>query len=235
MKTNFLFYPAKKHLSKTEKRLLSLLTASSIEKKDVLDFLKSYDIDNEKASDTFLINELLDRFSLSTSDDPGIPRIKGVKEFYRFHNINALQAIPELSEIYDVDLFLRITNKDTVRPFTSDDVFFDKKQFYAFFGKAYAGKYTASLREIKSSNKTLLLPEEKYLTDMLYVRIYYSLIYKEKAFNYTCYLYDILRYTRKKAPGISVYFFIIRRSIRHFMGNLLRIFLRNNKEEKALE
>lgn len=228
MLKDLLLKKAIKYLTATEKELLGLLTAPDHTKADILNFLHGYDIDSEKASDTFLINELLERYDISEEESPLIPRIKGVKEFYRFHNINALKTLTGNAQIYDVDLFLRLTNKDTVRPFTPNDILLNDKNLSDLLGHTYAGKITNSLRDIKTANNTFRLPDEKYLTDLLFIRIYYSIIYKELDFNYACYIYDILRYSGNTCPGINVYFFIIRRSTRHFFGYIYHKFFKHS-------
>lgn len=209
-------------LSDTERKLLFLLTDGNATKKDAVDFLVYYDIDNETAVSTFLLNDVMAKFQLQGLDCPAISRIKGVANFYRFQNVTALMQLMANEPVLDVDLVLKLRFPDDIRPFTPLNVFLNKRRFRGVVGMIHANKVLKKLVPVKMQNKVYLIPEDIFLPDMVYAGLYRSLQYEHNRSNAVCYLYDLYRYFPDSRPSGELCFSIFIVEIRHILGRIKR-------------
>ncbi|MDO5449145.1 MAG: hypothetical protein Q4F70_06020 [Clostridia bacterium] len=213
-------------LSDTERQLLFLLTKKEAEKEEVIDFLKHYDIESKSSVSTFLLNELLDRFQMQNGDDPSIPRIRGVADFYRFQNATAIMQKQGDEAILDADLVLKIRYPDQIRPFAASQGFLDRGSLTRIAGKSYADKVLKKLEPVKLHNKVYSIPEESILPDLIYLGLYRSSELKQNTCNTICYMYDAYRYCAGKKPGICLRMAILTKEMQHKAGQVIRWLLR---------
>lgn len=226
MKSNRIIIHSSKALTNTEKCLLTLLTKENATKDDVIEFLKHYDIDFEIASTTFLINDLLDRFDIQKSDNPTIPRIRGLSEFFRFQNATILMNHMTNEVIFDTDFILKILYPNTIRPIHSCYQFLEKEEFVSLAGMKFANKLINGAKKVKMLNKEFLIPPEQYLLDIIYLGLYRSIKYNKNRENAICYIYDIYRYCNEMKLTNELQFSIQKTEIRHMFGRVKRWFLK---------
>lgn len=226
MQNNRIIEKAIATLTESERKLIWLLTNEKICKKDVLSFLTSYDIDNETAVTSFLINELLDRFEIEAGESECVPRIRGLKEYFRFHNISAVMKCPTGQTLLDVDLYLKLRYPNEIRPFTSLDGVISKERFSSLFGCYYTKKILSTLKPVRLQNREYLIPDDYYLADIVTLGLYYSMYCGGSAAKTICYIYDMYRYCSDKNTTAGLKLIIVRKSIRHKLRRLKRWLLK---------
>ena len=201
MKNNIIIRQASEALTNGERELLFFLTDRTAKKQDIISFLNRYDIDQESAASSFLMNELIDRFCLEEQDSPIIPRIKGLKNFFHFHNAAVMARLSSDEVILDPDLYLKIRFPDKVRPFTMMETFLSKRDSYDLFGGKFTDRLLSDTVLIKVQRNVFTVPDEKHLLDMLYFRLYLSLRVSQRGGDLLLYLYDLDRYCSGRTPG----------------------------------
>lgn len=216
-------------LTDTERKLIDLLTRSDVVKEEAAGFLKQYDIDRESSVATFLLNDLLDRFSLGETDSPSVPRIRGLTDFYRFQNATAMMRRPPDTVTVDADLLLRIRHPDTVRPFGAAHPFMDEKGLAGLIGKKRAGRILKDPEPVRLMNRAYLVPKERYVAEIIYLELYRALRYGQAGCNLICYVYDVYRYCEGKKPEIGFDAAILKINLRHKLGKVKRWLLKSKR------
>lgn len=226
MKNNRIIKAALATLTESERKLVWLLTHESARREDVLSFLSCYDIDNESAVSSFLINDLLDRYGIEATESECVPRIRGLKEYFHFHNTTALMKCPAGQTLLDVDLYLKHRYPNEIRPFTALDGFISAERFSALFGRRYTKSILETAKTVGVQNRQYLLPDDRYTADIVTLGLYYSLRWEGSASRTVCYIYDMYRYCSDKKPTIRARALIVRKSIRHKLGRIKRWLLK---------
>lgn len=209
-------------LSGTEREVLSLLTAEKGTKEEFLGFLARYDIDNQASETTFLLNELLDRYRLQASDDPIIPRVRGLADFYRFQNATALMRQPANEAVVDADLYLKLRFPDDIRPFSALQPFLSREELKSIAGGRYAALLLKNTVSVDLHNNGYRIPEDRFMPDMIFLALYRSLRAGGNKRSTVCYLYDLYRYCPDKKPGLLLRFSILKKQLRRKAGGIKR-------------
>lgn len=219
MKSKNIFDKAYSSLNETEKKFFSLLTNNEITKNEISSFLSTYDIDNQTASTSFLINILLEKYDFEAIDNPIIPRIKGLKDYFKFHNLTSLSRINKNESVVDIDLYLKLNNCGDIRGFSSKDSMLNESKFIRFVGKKYSSKVLAS---VKLNQDDYKLPGEAFLIDLLYLKLFLSITYSNNSQNIICYLYDIYKFGKEKEISKELATILDRKMLRHKIGGIKR-------------
>lgn len=227
MRSNRIIRQAFKTLTDGEKELFSLLTGKATEKQDVITFLNHYDIDNEAAASSFLINELLDRFGPDEQDSPIIPRIRGLKEYFHFHNAAVMARIPSGETIVDHNLYLKIMHPDEVRPFTSVDRLMSRNDYDSIFGKGLAVRLLKDAVSTGIQTKEFIIPEERHLVEIINLELFLALADNSDTGSLLTSLYDMERYCKDEKPGAYVAGLLAVRGVRRRLGRVKRWLLRS--------
>lgn len=227
MKNSRIVKQALSALTATERELFSLLAKDDLRKDEVTGFLDRYKIDDESSVSTFLINDLLDKCHLQESDHSSVPRIRGVSAFYRFQNATALMRLPADEVIADLDLFLKIRFPDEVRPFPAAQARFDRAGLIATTGKACAEKVFSGPVPVKLQNREYLIPDDRFLPDIVFLGLYLALHRGRNRQNLLCYLYDVYRYCPDRKPRFGLRFSVCKKKIRHRLGRVKRWLFRS--------
>lgn len=204
MKNKRIIKAALAALTESERRLLQLLTNDSAGREDVLSFLAGYDIDNETAVSSFLINELLDRFGIGAAESELVPRIRGLKEYFRFQNAAAVMQTPCGTVITDADLYLKLRYPDEIRPFTAQDAAGQRGEWIpCIYGASYTKRLLHSARAVTVQQREYMLPEERYLPDLLLHKLKCAAQGGDSSGRALCWLYDMHRFCG--SSGRTVY------------------------------
>lgn len=85
-----------------------------------------------------------------------------------------MARIPTDEVITDPDLFMKIRYPDEIRPITAADPFLSRNELTRLLGKRYTQRIVASAVPVTVRNKTYLIPDDRYLTDMICLGSYLS-------------------------------------------------------------
>lgn len=215
MKNNIFIKIAFDTLISDEKKLIELLTNENVKKEDIIIFLSKYDIENEPASITYMINYLLDKYDFDVLDNNKIPRIRGLKNYYRFHNTKVLMDLPTNKVIVDIDLSFRLKYKDDIRPFTSLDDFIDEDKFKKIYSKSFFNKVSYNFKNAQYNDKKYFILDDNDLLDTLYLALFRNIKHNNKKL--ICNMYDIFRYFHNKMPSRKFYILATKKCIKNII------------------